>query len=101
PGRRRPLLRTGHDSILAAQLGGGGKAMTVIDADAHVHESDHTWDFIAEAEQQFRPMIFPQQDGSDRPSHWIVDGMLQPHGGNAGAATPAAYRYLEDVPGRL
>lgn len=74
--------------------------MTIIDADAHIHESDRTWDFFDDADQQFRPLIFPSPDGPTR-SHWVVDGVLQPHGANAGAATPAAYRQLEDIPGRL
>lgn len=76
--------------------------MAVIDADAHVHESDHTWDFFEESDRKLRPLIFPRTDGPEpEPSHWVVDGVLQPHGGNVGAATPRAYRELEDVPGRL
>jgi predicted TIM-barrel fold metal-dependent hydrolase len=75
--------------------------MTVIDADAHIHESDHTWDFFDESDRALRPLIFPQEGGPDSPSHWVVDGVLQPHGGNVGAATPRAYRELEDIPGRL
>jgi len=74
--------------------------MTVIDADAHIHESDRTWDFFEEADREFRPLIFPK-DGADASSHWVVDGVLQPHGGNVGKITPREYRELEDVPGRL
>ena len=75
--------------------------MTVIDADAHVHESDHTWDFFEESDREYRPLIFPQEVPETGQSHWIVDGVLRPHGGNVGKATPRAYRQLEDVEGRL
>jgi uncharacterized protein len=75
--------------------------VTIIDADAHVHESDHTWDFFTDADQQYRPLIFPQDPAVPGISHWVVDGTLQPHGANAGKATPRAYRELEDVPGRI
>ncbi len=76
--------------------------MAVIDADAHVHESDRTWDYFLEADRDLKPLIFPNPNGSENGgSYWVVDGVLQPHGGNVGAATPRAYRELEDVPGRL
>ena len=29
--------------------------MTVIDADTHVIETDHTWDYLDPSEKQFRP----------------------------------------------
>jgi predicted TIM-barrel fold metal-dependent hydrolase len=75
--------------------------MTIIDADAHVHESDHTWDFILDSDRQFKPLVFPQEGAEPGVSHWIVDGVLQPHGANAGKATPRSYRELQDVPGRI
>ena len=30
--------------------------MSIIDADAHVIESEHTWDYLTEAEAKFRPV---------------------------------------------
>ena len=31
--------------------------MSVIDADAHVHECDRTWDFIPESDREFKPFV--------------------------------------------
>ncbi len=38
----------------------------VIDADAHVVESDHTWDFIDPSERQYRPVPLetPEDNGT-------------------------------------
>ena len=36
--------------------------MTVIDADAHVHESDRTWDYFLESDRQYKPMVFRPED---------------------------------------
>ena len=72
--------------------------MTVIDADAHVHEPDHTWEFCEAEDRQYMPTVIPQ-DGEL--SRWILEGAPWGHGGNAGAATPRAYRELEDIDGRL
>ena len=39
--------------------------MTTIDADAHVVESEHTWDFMDPADQKYRPLIVrPRGEGS-------------------------------------
>ena len=75
--------------------------MPVIDADAHVHECDHTWDFFEESDREFKPLIVTPQDGSHR-TQWVIDGKLGGRpAGNVGAATPREYRELEDVDGRL
>src|SRR5688500_18569071 len=75
--------------------------MVVIDADAHIHESDRTWEFFAKEDLEYKPLIFPRPEGSTVPSYWVVDGQLQSHGTNAGKATPREYRELEDVEGRI
>ena len=31
--------------------------MAVIDADTHVIETEHTWDYMDPSEQQFRPLV--------------------------------------------
>lgn len=45
----------------------------IIDADAHVVETEHTWDYLDAAEKQFRPQLF---QSADNPSmqYWFVDG---------------------------
>src|SRR5437764_1551277 len=83
--------------------GWGGGEMTVIDADAHVHECDRTWDFFEEADLEYKPMVVAPVAGQEpKRSYWAIDGKLRSRsGGNVGAATPREYRELEDVPGRL
>ncbi len=79
--------------------------MSIIDADAHVHECDRTWEFIPEADQQYRPFtVTGTEPGKEQPCEWwVVGGQLKPHGsaGNVGRATPREYRELHDVAGRL
>ncbi len=89
----------------------------VVDADTHVDETEATWEYMSEAEIQFKPAtVFPE---SIHPVHmkggnsrfWLIDGhlqqrrlredpetgeVLQPTGG-----TTVATRELHDVPARL
>ncbi|MFN0073837.1 MAG: amidohydrolase family protein, partial [Chloroflexota bacterium] len=45
--------------------------MPTIDADAHVVESDQTWDFMDPADQKYRPTIVSGDDGGQ---YWFADG---------------------------
>ena len=45
----------------------------IIDADAHVIESDRTWDFLEPHEQKYRPVSL---SGAGGLKHWLVDGQL-------------------------
>lgn len=75
--------------------------MTVIDSDAHVIETDHTWDFMDESERQFKPPVVVDA-GDARKAFWIIDGKLRPKGfANVGAETPRESRELLDVGARL
>ena len=38
--------------------------MPVIDADAHVVETEHTWDFIPPSDQHLRPVVVEVPDAS-------------------------------------
>lgn len=50
--------------------------MATIDADAHVVESDRTWDFMEPSDQKYRPVcVYPQ--GEDSRGLWIVDGRVR------------------------
>ena len=49
--------------------------MPVIDADTHVIETEHTWDFIEPADQQYRPQIVTPRGNPDK-EYWMVDGKL-------------------------
>ncbi|HZT06424.1 MAG TPA: amidohydrolase family protein [Chloroflexota bacterium] len=76
--------------------------MAVIDADAHVHECEHTWDFMNGVDPSWRPQIVRKEgeDGSTR-EFWSFNGNLRPKGGNVGKVTPAPARELTDIGLRL
>src|SRR5918911_2250732 len=46
--------------------------MATIDSDAHVVESDHTWDYLDPADRQYRPRIV-HPEGSTQ-AFWFIDG---------------------------
>src|SRR3990170_986640 len=45
----------------------------IVDADAHVVETERTWDYLDESEKKFRPQLF---QSADNPSmqYWFVEG---------------------------
>ncbi len=50
--------------------------MRTVDADAHVVESEHTWDFIPPEGQKYRPVIV-QPHGESGRQYWMVDGKIR------------------------
>ncbi len=50
--------------------------MPTIDADAHVVESEHTWEFMDPADARYRPLIVAPQGESGR-QFWLVEGKLR------------------------
>ena len=89
--------------------------LQVIDADAHVIETERTWDYLEPAEQKFRPVLLPNPYDAER-QMWSI------HGASAGfrfadlseeqleelslkanrdMSTPKAARELDDVALRL
>jgi predicted TIM-barrel fold metal-dependent hydrolase len=49
--------------------------MATIDADAHVVESDRTWDYMDPADREYRPRIVcPEGEGR---AFWFIDGKLR------------------------
>ena len=38
----------------------------IIDADAHVIETEHTWDYLDTSERKYRPMLFSTPDDATR-----------------------------------
>jgi hypothetical protein len=46
----------------------------VVDADAHVLETERTWDYLEPSEQKYRPLLHSKADNL-RP-HWVVDGKI-------------------------
>src|SRR5579862_2250525 len=76
--------------------------MPVIDVDAHVIETEATWDYLEGADRQYRPEGIKQQppDGSVR-EFWQIDGRLLRRRGNIGPTTSEATREMVDVDARL
>jgi predicted TIM-barrel fold metal-dependent hydrolase len=89
--------------------------MPIIDADCHVIEADHTWDYFDEAERRYRPLTLTGDDGR---RFLAIEGRLRtavedPRGRNEGgkrearedmagfARTTEAMRTMGDVEGRL
>ena len=76
--------------------------MPTIDADAHVIENDHTWDYLEGADQRFRPMPSSIALPNGRTQQfWIIDGRLIPGRDNVGADTPQEAREMADIERRL
>ena len=72
--------------------------MPTIDADAHVLETERTWDYMEESEREFRPQVVSSDEGGE---FWLVDGKIQPKAVNVGRDTPKASREMEDIKSRL
>lgn len=49
--------------------------MAAIDADAHVVETERTWDFLGESEQKYRPVLAPSPD--PRKQWWIIEDRVR------------------------
>jgi predicted TIM-barrel fold metal-dependent hydrolase len=50
--------------------------MPTIDSDAHVVETEHTWDFMEAADQKYRPLIVrPRGEGGAE--YWFIDGKIR------------------------
>ena len=75
--------------------------MLRIDADAHVLETEKTWEYMEGAERKFRPQVVGPNDGSSTDEYWLVDGTLRLKSRNVGKNTPMASRELRDVNARL
>lgn len=89
--------------------------LAVIDADAHVIETERTWDYLEPAEQKYRPLLFSSPDDPTR-QYWVIDDKIRGFrfqtfseqqlrelsdrfGRNV--STPQAARELDDVELRL
>jgi hypothetical protein len=50
--------------------------LPVIDADAHVIETERTWDYLEPAEQRFRPLLFASPH-DPATQYWVIEGKIQ------------------------
>jgi predicted TIM-barrel fold metal-dependent hydrolase len=71
--------------------------MAVIDADTHVIETEHTWDYMDSSEQQFRPIVVTPKGEGGR-EYWYIDGKIR--GLARQAVTAPDVHQLEEKLGR-
>src|SRR5580765_4741081 len=71
--------------------------MSVIDADAHVIETERTWSFMLEQDQRFAPeLLVSTKNGVE---YWRIDERVFPNS-NLGLNVPEEARALTDVSSR-
>jgi predicted TIM-barrel fold metal-dependent hydrolase len=76
--------------------------MPTIDADAHVIESERTWDYLEGSDKRFRPVASAiDREGGRQLQFWVVDGRLIPGRDNVGQDTPTEAREMADIERRL
>ena len=76
--------------------------MPAIDADAHVLETERTWDYMDESEREFRPVVVSSGGPGDPGTEfWLIDGRIQPKSQNVGEDAPKASREMEDIKTRI
>lgn len=76
--------------------------MPTIDADAHVLETERTWDYMSESEREFRPQIVATPHAEETGGEcWLIDGRLHPKARNVGQDTPKESREMEDIAARI
>ena len=50
--------------------------LPVIDADAHVIETERTWDYLEPSAQQFRPILYASsQDPTQQ--YWVIEDKIR------------------------
>lgn len=72
--------------------------MSTIDADTHVIETEHTWDYMNESESKFRPLLVSHQDGRQ---FWLIDGRIFSTRVNINKNIPADTLEMRDLEARL
>jgi uncharacterized protein len=72
-----------------------------IDADTHVIETEHTWDYLEGPERRFRPIPIEATDEAVTRQFWLIEDRLSPRRQNIGHDTTEATRELRDVSARL
>lgn len=75
--------------------------VTVIDADAHVIETDRTWQFLDEEDQKYAPVLVEQGNGEASKRYWLIDGKVRDRDSNASDLFPRESRELINVAARL
>jgi predicted TIM-barrel fold metal-dependent hydrolase len=74
--------------------------MPTIDSDAHVVESEHTWDYMDASDAKYRPeLVTPRNQEGPARAYWQVDGKLR--GLARPVMTAAEFSQLSERAGRL
>ena len=74
--------------------------MTIIDSDAHVVETERTWDYMEDEEARFKPEVVVPKSGGDR-EFWMIEGRAFAKNNNVGKDTPDEAREMSDIAARL
>src|ERR1043166_575565 len=72
--------------------------MPMIDADAHVIETEQTWDFMDERDSKFRPVLISPYN--DKREFWLIDGKTRQRL-NVNATLAAGAREMREIETRL
>jgi predicted TIM-barrel fold metal-dependent hydrolase len=73
-----------------------------IDADAHVIETEQTWEYLEGTERRHRPLpITVDMPSGKKRNFWIINGRLVGGRDNVGADTPKEAREMADIEARL
>lgn len=72
--------------------------MPMIDADAHVIESERTWEYLDGGDSKFRPVIITPHN--DREQFWLIDRRAFRRS-NVNQSLPEASREMQDIEARL
>jgi hypothetical protein len=73
-----------------------------IDADAHVVESERTWEYLEGNDRRYRPVpITVDMPSGKTRNFWIIDGRLIGGRDNVGKETPKESREMADIEARL
>ena len=75
--------------------------MPTIDADAHVIETEHTWDFLEGTDRKFLPVPIQATRNGKQQEFWLIDDRLSPRRQNIGHDTSEAAREMLDLDGRI
>jgi uncharacterized protein len=75
--------------------------MTIIDADAHVIETDRTWDYMRGEDERYRPQTVSVPGPNGSTEMWLMEGRLVSKGPAGVKDTDKATREMDDIDGRL
>jgi len=73
--------------------------MKTIDADAHVIETERTWEFMEGRMAKFRPQIVKPEDGSRQ--YWLIDGRVFNRRVNVNRSLDPAVLEMQEIDSRL